>query len=309
MISIICKEMKKGKNEEGREVIHDEYQYLNLIKQINENGELIEGRNGITKTVIGSVMHFNLRDNIVPILTTKKVAWKTCLKELLWFISGKTDNKILKDQNVRIWNDNGSRDFLDSRGLNYLQEDDLGPVYGHQWRHFNAKYSSCDEDYKGKGVDQLQNVINILKDPTKRNCRRILMSAWNPCQLNEMALPPCHVLVQFNVVEDRLSCSLYQRSGDIGLGVPFNIASYSFLTHLLAFHCGLKSGELLYNLGNCHIYDDHIESLNKQTERVPYELPKIVIKNKYDNINDYEIDDFEIKDYKYHEVIKMKMRK
>ena len=309
MISIVCNEMKKGKNNHGEEIIHDEYQYLNLIKQINQYGEIIEGRNGKTKTVIGSIMHFSLKNNIVPILTTKKVAWKTCLKELLWFISGKTDNKILKEQNVKIWNDNGSRDFLDSRGLKNLEVDDLGPVYGHQWRHFNAKYSSCEEDYNGKGVDQLQNIIDKLKDPKKRSCRRLVMSAWNPCQLDEMALPPCHVLVQFNVINEYLYCSLYQRSGDVGLGVPFNIASYSLLTHILAHHCGLKAGELLYTLGNSHIYDDHLEPLNEQTKRVPYNFPKLNIKNMHNNINDYKIDDFEIQDYNYHEIIKMEMRK
>jgi len=306
MMRIACMKMKEDA-ETGES--HDENQYINLIKQIDEYGEMIEGRNGMVKAVIGGVMHFDLRDNIIPILTTKRVAWKSCLKELLWFISGKTDNKILKEQKVKIWNENGSRDFLDSRGLSSLKEDDLGPVYGHQWRHFNAKYSDCNEDYTGKGVDQLGYIIKCLKDPNERHSRRIVMSAWNPCQLDEMALPPCHVLAQFNVVDNKLYCSLYQRSGDIGLGVPFNIASYSFLTHLLAKHCDLETGEFLYHLGNCHIYDDHLESLKGQVERTPYKLPKVFVKNKYEKIEDYRLDDFEILDYRYHETINMKMRK
>ena len=288
---------------------HDEYQYIHLIKDILKYGEMVEGRNGFTKTVIGGTMHFSLADNKIPLLTTKKVAWKTCLKELLWFISGKTDNQILLDNNVKIWIGNASRDFLDSRGLTNLRENDLGPVYGHQWRFFNAEYSNCDQDYKGKGVDQLQNIINDLKDPVRRTSRRMVMSAWNPCQLDEMALPPCHVLVQFNVLGKKLSCSLYQRSGDVGLGVPFNIASYSFLTHILAKHCGLEAHEFIYHLGNCHIYDDHLEVLEEQTERTPKQFPTINIKANYDNINDFKIEDFEIKEYEYHSPIKMEMRK
>ena len=270
---------------------------------------MVDGRNGKTLTVFGSSMHFSLENGELPLLTTKKVAWKTCLKELLWFISGSTNNDLLNEQNVKIWNGNSSREFLDSRGLVNNRVNDLGPVYGHQWRFFNADYTTCDDSYNGKGVDQLDYIIKQLKDPKERYSRRLLMSAWNPGQLNEMALPPCHVLVQFNVLPgDKLSCSLYQRSGDVGLGVPFNIASYSFLTHLIAFHCGLKAHEFCYHLGNCHIYDDHIEQLKIQRNKEPYKFPKLVIKDKKDDINDYIVDDFEIKDYKSHEPIKMNMR-
>ena len=289
---------------------HEEYQYINLIDDILTLDTTEEGRNGTTKMLFGTIMHFDLVNMAIPILTTKKVAWKTCLKELLWFISGNTDNKILQEQKVKIWNDNASRDFLDSRGLTNNRENDLGPIYGFQWRHFNAPYIDCETNYTGQGIDQLQEIINILKDPKERSSRRMIISAWNPCQLNQMALPPCHVLMQFNVKQGtHLSCSLYQRSGDVGLGVPFNIASYSFLTHLLAHHCGLLPGDFIYNLGNAHIYDDHYDSLNEQKNRVPYDFPKLLIKAKYDNINDYKIDDFELVDYKYHESIKMLMRK
>ena len=257
--------------------------------------------------ISGSVMHFE--NNKIPLLTTKKVAHKTCLKELLWFIKGSTDNKKLQEQNVKIWNGNASRSFLDNRGLHHLGENDLGPIYGHQWRHFNATYNDCYTDYSGNGVDQLQYVINCLKDPKERWSRRILMSAWNPCQLDEMALPPCHVLVQFNVLPpNKLCCNLYQRSGDVGLGVPFNIASYSYLTYLLANLCNLEPFEFNYYLGNSHIYDDHIEALKEQIIRVPYDFPTIKIVNKHENIEDYTLEDITISDYKCHEVIKMKMR-
>ena len=286
---------------------HPEEQYTELIKDIIEHGEMVDGRNGKAKTLIGSAMHFPLSNNTIPLLTTKKVAWKTCLKELIWFINGSTDNKILKSQNVKIWNGNSTKEFLELNNLPY-EEDDLGPVYGHQWRHFNAKYSNSIEDYTGKGIDQLQNVIDILKDEDKRTSRRIILTAWNPEQINEMALPPCHILAQFNVVNNKLSCSMYQRSCDVGLGVPFNIASYSFLTHILAKHCDLEAGDFYYHLGNTHMYDDHIEQLKLQVKNKPFEFPKINIKNKRDNINDYTIDDVEITNYNCHQQIKMDMR-
>ena len=289
---------------------HDEYQYLNLVDDILTHGTIEEGRNGKTRTVFGAAMHFDLTNHTIPLLTTKKVAWKTCLKELLWFVRGSTNNEELQKQNVKIWNANASRDFLDSRGLINRKENDLGPVYGHQWRFFNAPYDTCDDNYEGKGVDQLQNIIETLKNPAERTSRRMIMSAWNPCQLDEMALPPCHVLIQFNVVEgNKLSCALYQRSGDIGLGVPFNIASYSFLTHLIAKHCELEAYEFIHYLGNAHIYDDHFNVLYQQATRTPYDFPKLNIKTKHENINDYLVDDFQISNYEYHPPIKMEMRK
>ena len=290
----------------------EEKQYLGLISSILDTGEFQQGRNGNVYSSIGKSMRFSLKNNTIPLLTTKKVAWKTCLKELLWFIKGDTNNKLLKAENVGIWNGNGTREFLDSRRLYHLNEDDLGPVYGHQWRFWNASYSKkrgCLESYDGKGIDQLQNIIDTLNHPTDKHSRRIIMSAWNPEQLNEMALPPCHVLSQFKVTnENELSCILYQRSGDIGLGIPFNIASYSFLTHLLAKHCNLKAKEFIHFIGDAHIYDDHCDILKQQINREPYSFPQITIKNTYDNINDYEVKDFTIKNYKYHNALKMDMR-
>ena len=285
-----------------------ENQYLHLINDILTFGSTENGRNGITRVVIGATMYFSFQNNTIPLLTTKKVAWKTCLKELLWFIKGQTDNKILKDQKCYIWNGNASKEFLESRGLQY-KENDLGPVYGHQWRHFNAEYTDCRDNYNNKGIDQLQNIIDQLKDPEKRSSRRLVMSAWNPCQLDEMALPPCHILVQFHVTHGNLlSCSMFQRSGDVGLGVPFNIASYSFLLHLVAKHCNLIPHEFYYHLGNAHIYEEHIEPLKEQINRSPLKFPNLEISTVRENINDYVLDDFKIENYKFCDKIKMDMK-
>tara|TARA_B100000927_G_scaffold284710_1_gene273963 strand:- start:1103 stop:1981 length:879 start_codon:yes stop_codon:yes gene_type:complete len=289
--------------------IHEEYQYLSLIENILKNGCDFESRNGSTKSIFGNMMRFSLNDGIIPILTTKKVAWKTCFKELQWFIKGHTDNKLLKEVNVHIWDDNGSKEFLEKQNLTY-REDDLGPVYGHQWRHFNAPYTDCNADYTNQGIDQLQELIKNLKSEEGRKSRRLIISAWNPCQIKEMALPPCHVLMQFYVSENKyLSCSLYQRSGDVGLGVPFNIASYSFLTHMLAKHCGLEAKDFVYFLGNAHIYEEHIEPLKEQIQREPLPFPKIIFKEVKENIEDYSLTDIEFsQEYKFHKQIKMEMK-
>jgi thymidylate synthase len=309
------KEMLGNKN-------HEEYQYLNMIEHILENGFWEEGRNGKTKNIFGDSMRFSLKEGKIPILTTKKMAWKSCLKELLWFIRGETDNKILQKKGVHIWDGNASRDFLDSRGLTLNPEGILGPIYGYQWRNFNANYNCfsgkrlLDNDLKDvhketihfKGVDQLQNIIDLLKNPETRNSRRLILTSWNPCQINQMALPPCHVLCQFYVQNgNKLSCALYQRSADLCLGVPFNIASYSFLTHLIAKHCGLEAHEFVHFMGNIHIYDSHINVIQSQLIRKPYEFPTVTLKNIYDNINDYQFEDFEINNYTSHEAIKMEM--
>lgn len=288
-------------------MIHPEKQYLHLIRNIIKNGVKDVGRNGTTYTQIGAMMRFPLKDDTLPLLTTKKMAWKSCLKELLWFVKGDTDNTLLQKQNVSIWNGNASREFLDSRGLFHLEENDLGPVYGHQWRFFNADYKNCKTDYSGQGIDQLQNIINVLKSDD-RNSRRLIMSAWNPCQIYEMALPPCHVLSQFHITNgDELSVSLYQRSGDVGLGIPFNIASYSLLAHMIAKVCDLKPKEFIHHIGNAHIYDDHITQLIKQTTREPLPFPSIKI-DKLDNIDDYTTEHFKLNNYKYMEPVKMNMR-
>lgn len=304
---------------------HQEYQYLNLIENILENGTWEEGRNGKTKAIFGASMRFSLQNGQIPILTTKKTAWKTCLKELLWFIRGETDNKILKEQGVHIWDGNSTREFLDSRGLTDYEVDELGPIYGYQWRHFNKPYTckknntllntssgwrddNLIEGLEDNGVDQLQEIIDALKDPKQRTSRRLVMTAWNPCQLNEMSLPPCHILCQFNVHDgNKLSCAMMQRSNDFFLGIPFNIASYSMLTHLLAKHCGLEAYEFVHFMGNCHIYENAIDACKLQITREPYPFPTVTIKQVRENINDYQVADFEIHNYKSHEAIKVAM--
>jgi thymidylate synthase len=326
----------------------DENKYLDLIRYTLENGELVKGRNGNVLSVFGYQMSFDLRENTFPLLTTKKMAWKTCIKELLWFLRGDTDNNTLKAEGVHIWDGNSTRDFLDSRGLYTNREGDLGAIYGFQWRNFNGHYLGADisksERNRG-GIDQIKYVIDALTSCPKEDnmcsysqnyslpsipsissltshcsteksknynenkySRRLIVSAWNPQQLHMMALPPCHVLFQFHVNQrDELSCSLYQRSGDIGLGVPFNIASYSALTILLAKHCGLKPGKFVHNLGDAHIYESHIPELERQIQREPYKSPKLYLKQVYNNIEDYKITDFELKNYKYYPKINMNM--
>jgi thymidylate synthase len=290
---------------------HEEQQYLNLIKNILENGTWEEGRNGKTKSIFGNMMRFSLKDGKIPILTTKKTAWKTCLKELLWFIRGDTDNKLLQEQGVHIWDGNTTREFLDSRGLKDYREGLIGPGYGFQWRHFGGDYDSSEAGVKeggNRGVDQLQQIIDALKDPAQRTSRRLIMSAWNPQQLDQMALPPCHILCQFNVHDgNKLSCSMYQRSNDEACGTTFNIASYSFLTHLIAKHCGLEAYEFVYFKGNCHIYEEHVDGLKLQIQREPFPFPTVSIKQVRENINDYHIDDFILENYQHHEPIKFQM--
>jgi thymidylate synthase len=286
----------------------EEQQSLNLIKNILENGTWENGRNGKTKAIFGNMMRFSLKDGKIPILTTKKTAWKTCLRELLWFIRGKTNNKLLTDQGVHIWDGNSSREFLDSRGLQHYEVDELGPIYGHQWRHFNAKWQGDSHDYSGEGDDQLQYIIDQLKNCETRNSRRLILSAWNPCQLDEMALPPCHILCQFNVHDgNKLSCMMLQRSCDFFLGIPFNIASYSMLTHLIAKHCGLEAYEFVHCMGNCHLYENSIDAAQLQITREPFPFPTISIKQVRGNIDDYTVDDFILENYQSHEAIKVSM--
>ena len=213
--------------------VHDEYQYLGLLEDVLVNGESKSDRTDVgTLSLFGATMTFDLTDRI-PIFTTKKVNYDAIIKELLFFLSGKTDTKILKDQGVSIWNDNTSRSFLDKRGLVW-QEGDMGHSYGHLYRHWGAEYDGCDRDYRGQGIDQIVNVIkNIREDPFSR---RHVVSAWDPSTVDQAALPPCHILYQFNVSGDRrwLDCQVYQRSGDLFLGIPFNVASYAILTYMVA---------------------------------------------------------------------------
>ena len=298
-------EINKYKNRDITKGRHEEYQYLNLLQDLLQEGKLEEGRNGKTIRGVGAAMHFSLENGKIPILTTKKTAWKTGTRELLWFIKGQTDNKILTDQGVGIWKGNTTAEFLEKCGLDYEPGRSIGPMYGHQARYFNAPYTGCETDYTGQGIDQLQKVIDDLKNPETRNSRRHVVSVWNPEQLDQGVLNPCHILYQFIVTDsNKLSCLLYQRSNDSLLGLPINILSYSMLTHIIAKICGFEPYEFIHYGGDCHLYDNHIEQATEQITREPYPYPTLEILNKRDNINDYVIEDFKLHNYQYHPAIK-----
>ncbi|XP_017770668.1 PREDICTED: thymidylate synthase isoform X2 [Nicrophorus vespilloides] len=285
---------------------HEEYQYLDHIKRILDVGVQRGDRTGVgTYGIFGAQMRYSLRDNIFPLLTTKRVFWKGVVEELLWFIRGSTNAKELQDRKIHIWDANSTRDFLDSVGLNSREEGDLGPIYGFQWRHYGAKYEGMHADYTNKGIDQLHNVIQTIKN--RPNDRRIIMCAWNPIDIPQMALPPCHCLVQFYVANGELSCLLYQRSADMGLGVPFNIASYALLTYMMAHITGLKPGEFIHTLGDSHVYMNHKEALQEQLERTPRPFPKLHIKRTVTSIDDFKFDDFELSGYNPYPKISMPM--
>lgn len=256
-------------------------QYLDALQHIIVNGEDVSDRTGVgTRSVFGYQMHFNLQDGF-PAVTTKKLAWRSIVGELLWFLEGSTDERRLAELTFEkdrtelidkktIWTANA-----DSQGvaLGYTNTElikQLGPVYGHQWRHFDAY-----EDDQITKVDQITWLINEIK--TNPDSRRLVLSAWNPNQINEMALPPCHTLAQFRVMNGKLSCQLYQRSADMFLGLPFNIASYSLLTHMLAQICDLKVGTFVWTGGDCHIYNNHTDQVREQLQRKPHELPDILM--------------------------------
>lgn len=284
---------------------HDEYQYLRLVRTVLAEGHEKSDRTGTgTLSLFGARMRFSLRDSTIPLLTTKRVFWRGVVEELLWFIRGSTDAGELAAKGVHIWDGNGSREFLDKLGFTDRKVGDLGPVYGFQWRHFGGVYLCPALNHKSGGIDQLAEVVHKLR--TCPDDRRILMSAWSP-DIDEMVLPPCHVLTQFYVSNGELSCQMYQRSADIGLGVPFNIASYALLTHMLAHVCGLKAGEFIHIIGDAHIYKNHVAALNEQLEREPLPFPRIRFTREVAEIDDFTSDDFELVGYKCHGPIRMEM--
>ncbi|KAK5781293.1 thymidylate synthase PWA37_004726 [Arxiozyma heterogenica] len=292
----------------------EEDQYLQLCQRIIEEGEFRPDRTGTgTYSLFAPPqLRFDLSNGKFPLLTTKKVFTKGIILELLWFIAGCTDGNKLSEQGVKIWDGNGSREYLDKLGLTDRKVGDLGPIYGFQWRHFGAKYKTCDDDYSGQGVDQLKDVIWKLKNNPYD--RRIIMSAWNPPDFPQMALPPCHVFSQFYVnfpkepnKKPRLSCLLYQRSCDMGLGVPFNIASYALLTIMIAHITDMEPGEFIHTMGDAHVYRDHIDALKEQIRREPRPFPTLKINRKVDSIDDFKFEDFEICDYNPHPRIQMTM--
>ncbi|KAA1475084.1 thymidylate synthase [Dentipellis sp. KUC8613] len=295
---------------------HDELQYLNLIQKVLDAGETRPDRTG-TGTIslfAPPSLRFSLADSTLPLLTTKRTFLRGILEELLWFVKGCTDSNILSEKGVKIWDGNGSKEFLEKRGLAHRRQGDLGPVYGFQWRHFGAEYVDCDKDYSGEGVDQLKEVIRKIKeDPTDR---RIILSAWNPADLTKMALPPCHMMCQFYVHLPRtsdpaerpqLSCLMYQRSADLGLGIPFNIASYALLTHMIAQVTGTDARELIIQLGDAHVYRDHVEALEVQLQREPRPFPTLRWAREVQDIEDFAYDDFVVEGYSPHPSIQMKM--
>ena len=250
-------------------------QYQDLLKRILKEGVKREDRTGVgTLSIFGHQMHFNMEDGF-PLLTTKKLHLKSIIYELLWFLKGDTNVKYLQEHGVKIWNE-----WADENG-------DLGPVYGHQWRSW--------PDYKGGSIDQIKNVLDLIKHSP--SSRRMLVTAWNPAEVDEMALPPCHCLFQFYVAEGKLSLQLYQRSADTFLGVPFNIASYSLLLHMMPQVTGLKVGEFIHTTGDTHIYLNHLEQVKLQLTRTPRPLPKIIINPDVKDLFSFHYDDFKIEDY------------
>jgi len=284
----------------------EEIQYLDMVRECIEKGVKRGDRTGVgTLSVFGRTMRYSLRDNVFPLLTTKSVFWRGVAQELFWFIKGSTNANELANKKIHIWDGNGTKEFLEGRGLGHREAGDLGPVYGFQWRHFGAEYVDMHTDYSGKGVDQLMNVIKMIN--TNAESRRIIMTAWNPKAQPEMALPPCHMMAQFYVANGELSCMMYQRSCDMGLGVPFNIASYALLTRLVAQVCDLKPGDFVHVLGDTHVYLNHVDPLKTQLEREPYPFPKLYLNPNIKDIEQFTYEDIKIVGYKKHPKIKMEM--
>ena len=256
--------------------------YLNLLKHILETGTEKPDRTGTgTLSVFGYQMRFDLQAGF-PLVTTKKIHLRSVIHELLWFLQGDTNIAYLNEHGVRIWNE-----WADSQG-------DLGPVYGRQWR--------CWPTPDGRQIDQLTEVMQQIK--TNPDSRRLIVSAWNVGELDKMALMPCHALFQFYVADGKLSCQLYQRSADVFLGVPFNIASYALLTHMICAQCDLEPGEFVWTGGDCHLYLNHMEQVHTQLSREPLPLPRLVMKRQPATLFDYQFEDFEFQNYQFHEAIK-----
>ncbi|HIO91273.1 MAG TPA: thymidylate synthase [Leucothrix mucor] len=257
-------------------------QYLDLMRHVNDNGTIKEDRTGTgTKSVFGYQSRYDLSEGF-PVITTKKLHLRSIIHELLWFLQGDTNIKYLKDNGVRIWDE-----WADDKG-------DLGPVYGYQWRSWPTP--------SGEHIDQISQVIDQIKN--NPDSRRLIVSAWNVAEIENMALPPCHAFFQFYVADGKLSCQLYQRSADIFLGVPFNIASYALLTMMVAQVCDLQLGEFIHTLGDAHLYSNHMEQTELQLSRTPYTLPTMKINPEVTSIFDFSIDDFELEGYESHPHIK-----
>lgn len=282
---------------------NDELQYLDLLKLVKENGIIKNTRNGITYSYFGHLLKFDINNNGFPLLTTKKIFFKGVVEELLWFLRGSVNSKELEEKGVNIWKGNSSREYLDANGFFNYDIGYLGPIYGYQWRSFNGI------------IDQLKYVLNELK---VENSRRIIMTAWNPCQLEQQALPPCHILYNFYKNNEYLSCMMYMRSTDLFLGLPFNIASTALLTLIIAKVSGMKVKEIAISMCDCHLYEEHIDAVDIQLNRNPFNFPNIEITKEIDiNISIEEkikwiesltFNDFNLINYNYHPNIKAVMK-
>jgi len=291
-----------------------EYPYLNVLNDIIKKGDKRQTRNAVTYSLFDKQVSFDVSESF-PLLTTKRMFLKGIIEELLFFLKGDTNSKHLEDKGVKIWKDNTTREFLDSRGLNHYKEGDMGPMYFWNWRHFGAVYKGCDHNYNGEGFDQLKDVLTTLKnDPMSR---RLMLTVFDPSKVSESVLAPCHSLIlQFYVQGDKLSCKMYQRSVDSFLGEPFNIASSSLLLYLIAHVSGLKPYKITIDLGDTHIYENHLDQVQKQLSRIPFEFPQMKIIKKFngDTIDDQikfleslKYEDFELSNYNHHKGIKASM--
>ena len=281
--------------------IKNEQAYLNLLNQVLHQGSEKGDRTGTgTLSHFGAQLRFDLTDGF-PLLTTKKVHFKSIVYELLWFLSGDTHVDYLQQNNVRIWNEWATA--AQTARFDRL-EGDLGPIYGHQWRNYGAS-KRADGSYNDDGIDQITNVIEQIK--TNPNSRRLIVSGWNPHEADQVALPPCHTMFQFFVADNKLSCQLYQRSADLFLGVPFNIASYALLTHMVAQVCDLQVGEFIWTGGDCHIYQNHREQVELQLTRSLYKLPTLSLNPEVKDIFAFKYEDINVEGYESHSAIKAKV--
>lgn len=295
------------------DVLHHEFRYLSLLDAIVFSGtELRPDRTSVgTLAQFGKQLRFDISKSI-PLITTKFVPWKLVVKELLWFMQGKTDSKILERQGVNIWKDNSSRGFLDARGLTHYREGDIGPMYGFNWRHYNADYKGCDADYTGMGYDQLQHLIDGLRnDPYSR---RHMITTFNPCALKDSVLAPCHgIVVQFFVeqidAKKHLSCHMYQRSCDSALGLVINIASYAIFTHVIAKMCDMLPNELIISTGDTHVYQTHMKQVTEQIMRSPLPFPVLELSDDIctKSVDEITLDDFQVIGYLHHPAIQFPM--
>ena len=289
-------------------LFEEEYQYLNLIRKILKKGERRTNRTGVdTLSVFGEQLRFDLRKHF-PLLTTKKVFWRGVVEELLWMLRGETDARDLQGRGVHIWDGNSSREFLDNLGFEDREEGDCGPIYGWQWRRFDEYYFGAEklQGFGSHGTDQIKKIVSLLKKEPKS--RRIVLTAWNPAQIGEMVLPPCHMMSVFQVSNnEELSCHMLMRSTDVTLGLPFNIASYALLTHILAKMTNLKVGSLVISLSDAHIYTNHLEAIKKQLDRIPRKMPQLSINIDRSDAAEYVFTDFDLENYSPHPTIKMDM--